>query len=111
MSSFTLIAAALADTNGIGFQNDLPWRLPNELRYFQRVTTWLGRRDGSAYPSQEQQQQQKENGKDSAEDAPWNAVIMGRKTWDSMPDGFRPLKNRINIVLTSDQALIPSIER
>lgn len=29
------------------------------------------------------------------------AVIMGRKTLDSLPDG-KPLKNRINIVLTRD---------
>lgn len=29
-----------------------------------------------------------------------NAVIMGRKTWDSIPPKFRPLKNRLNIVIT-----------
>lgn len=28
------------------------------------------------------------------------AVIMGRKTWDSLPDRFRPLPGRRNIVLT-----------
>ncbi len=30
-----------------------------------------------------------------------NAVIMGRKTFESLPNG-RPLKDRINIILTSD---------
>jgi dihydrofolate reductase len=28
------------------------------------------------------------------------ALIMGRRTWESLP--FRPLKNRLNIVVTSD---------
>ena len=27
-------------------------------------------------------------------------IIMGRKTWESLPDGHRPLDDRINIVLT-----------
>lgn len=30
-----------------------------------------------------------------------HVVIMGRKTWDSLPQRFRPLPNRHNIVLTS----------
>jgi dihydrofolate reductase len=30
------------------------------------------------------------------------AVVMGRKTYESLPDAFRPLPNRRNIVLSSD---------
>ena len=29
-----------------------------------------------------------------------HAVVMGRKTWDSLPDRFRPLPGRRNIVVT-----------
>lgn len=30
-----------------------------------------------------------------------NLVLMGRKTWDGIPKKFRPLSDRINMVLTS----------
>lgn len=33
-----------------------------------------------------------------------HAVIMGRKTWESLPAQFRPLPGRRNIVLTRDAA-------
>jgi len=32
------------------------------------------------------------------------AVIMGRRTWESLPPRFRPLPGRRNIVLTSDES-------
>lgn len=35
-----------------------------------------------------------------------NIVLMGRKTFFSIPSQFRPLENRINIVLTRDEELV-----
>jgi dihydrofolate reductase len=29
-------------------------------------------------------------------------VIMGRKTWESLPEEYRPLPNRTNVVITSE---------
>jgi dihydrofolate reductase len=31
-----------------------------------------------------------------------STVVMGRRTWESLPERFRPLPGRINVVLTSD---------
>lgn len=31
-----------------------------------------------------------------------HTVVMGRKTWDSLPDRFRPLPGRRNVVVTRD---------
>lgn len=41
-----------------------------------------------------------------------NVIVMGRKTWESIPDKFRPLPNRINIVITrqADYAVPDGVE-
>ena len=36
-----------------------------------------------------------------------HCVIMGRKTFESLPDGFRPLPGRTNIVLSTNPGYIP----
>lgn len=70
------IIVAIDEKNGIGLDNKLPWRFKNELHYFKERTIHVHD------PEKE------------------NAVIMGRKTWESLPLTSRPLKNRVNIVLT-----------
>lgn len=72
----TIIVAALKPQWGIGYQGKLPWRLKQEIKYFKQVT--------SHTPLANHR----------------NVVIMGRKTWDSIPAKFRPLPNRINVVLS-----------
>ncbi|KAF8584999.1 hypothetical protein K439DRAFT_1410575 [Ramaria rubella] len=76
MVSLTLIVAATL-TNGIGQGARLPWRLPLEMAYFARVT--------KTAPAEHV-----------------NALIMGRKTWESIPKSRRPLTGRVNIVITSN---------
>lgn len=31
-------------------------------------------------------------------------VVMGRRTWESLPEAFRPLPDRVNVVITGDEA-------
>lgn len=74
--SLTLIVAATAKL-GIGNAGGLPWpSLKSEMAYFKRVS------------------------KGPSSCATRNAVIMGRKTWDSIPPKFRPLEGRINVVVS-----------
>lgn len=80
--SLTLILAATPSL-GIGKNGGLPWpQLKKEMGYFARVT-----KRTSTTPS-------------TAGRRKINAVLMGRKTWDSIPPKFRPLKDRLNIVVT-----------
>lgn len=72
--NFSIVVAA-DEANGIGIDGRLPWHLPGDMAFFKRVTS-------AAPPGLK------------------NAVIMGRKTYDSIPRQFRPLKGRINIVLS-----------
>ncbi|MCW5899328.1 MAG: dihydrofolate reductase [Flavobacteriales bacterium] len=61
--------AAVADNGTIGIDGDLPWHLPDDLKYFQQVTRG-------------------------------HHVITGRKNYESIPLKYRPLKDRVNIVVT-----------
>lgn len=61
---------------GIGKSNSIPWHLKAEISHFRKLTSSISK---SAWQ---------------------NAVIMGRRTWESLPEKYRPLPNRHNIVLT-----------
>ena len=72
--NFSLIAACLDKNMGIGYNNELPWYIPEDLNYFYKITNE-------------------------------NIVIMGHNTWKSIPDKYKPLKNRFNIILTRNKDL------
>jgi len=76
------VIVAATSRGGIGKDGALPWHLPQDMAHFKRVTT--AGRDGAV--------------------ATANAVIMGRKTWESIPAKFRPLAGRVNVVLTKAAA-------
>ena len=64
------IIVAIDNIMGIGKNNKLPWNIPNDLKYFSKLTRGNGN----------------------------NAIIMGRKTWESLP--VKPLIKRENLILS-----------
>jgi dihydrofolate reductase len=75
---YSIILACTFD-GGIGYNNRIPWYIKDELFLFRQIT------------GNKNQFKQ-------------NVIIMGKKTWDSLPR--KPLKDRINIIITSDKNFI-----
>ena len=69
----------------IGRDNGLLLRLKQDLKFFKSITS--------------------ENGNCNSK-IDRNVVLMGRKTWFSIPRERRPLKDRLNLVLTNDKDLL-----
>jgi dihydrofolate reductase len=92
---FVLLKNILAATEnlGIGIDNGLPWKqlLKIDMKYFERTTKRV-LPSNSAFT--DITPKLKENNEIQ------NAVIMGRKTWDSIPPKYQPLKDRLNIVIS-----------
>ncbi len=63
------LIVAMDNNRLIGANNGLPWRLPDDMRWFVEQT--MGK-----------------------------PVILGRKTYDSIPAKFKPLHGRHNIIIT-----------
>lgn len=73
---------------GIGHNGTLPWpRIKSDMTFFQRVTTRIAPAPTATSASCSGQ---------------INAVIMGRKTYASIPKNLRPLGKRLNVVISRD---------
>jgi dihydrofolate reductase len=70
------IIAAVSKTNGIGKNGQIPWNEPLDMKYFKDITSTV------------------------TDTTRHNAIIMGRKTYESL--NGRNLPNRRNIVISSD---------
>lgn len=65
------IIVAYCNGNGIGKNNALPWYIPQDLKHFSKLT----------------------KGNNN------NMIVMGRKTWDSLPR--KPLPKRFNAIVSN----------
>lgn len=82
MRPYRLIVAYDFKTMGIGMNNQLQWKLPEDLKRFREKTSEITSEDGLP------------------------VVVMGRKTWDSIPSVTLPkLGNRLNVVITENETL------
>jgi len=70
---------AMSQNGVIGVDNEIPWRLPEDMVRFKALTKGC-------------------------------PVVMGRKTWDSLPALFRPLPYRKNIVLSKQTLSLEGAE-
>lgn len=77
MRDFSIILA-VDNENGIWKCWDLAWSIPEDMKYFK---------DTTIHTNDAKKQ---------------NAVIMGRKTWESIPEKFRPFKKRKNFILSRE---------
>ncbi|TMQ08881.1 MAG: dihydrofolate reductase [Deltaproteobacteria bacterium] len=80
---FDIVVAADLDW-GIGKANGLPWpKLRGDLQHFKRITQ-------------------------AASEGQRNAVVMGRKTWESKEVAGRPLPSRLNVVVSRGELAVPA---
>ncbi|XP_063930295.1 dihydrofolate reductase-like [Zophobas morio] len=85
MRTFSIIVA-LTSEGGIGYNNSIPWKLKGDIKFFKEKTS------------------------STLDKTKRNAVVMGRHTWFSIPEKFRPLPGRLNVIISStlDSNELPS---
>ncbi|WKX91758.1 hypothetical protein Q1695_010078 [Nippostrongylus brasiliensis] len=70
------LIVAVDSSFGIGKDGKLPWMLRKDMKFFV------------------------DNTSRTSDPKKVNAVVMGRKCWESIPEKFRPLKGRLNVVIS-----------
>lgn len=81
LPSFNVILA-VDEKGGIAKNGTIPWNLKEDRLYFNKITTFNAFNNGKK-----------------------NVLIMGRLTFESLPDSKRPLLDRINVIITSKKRI------
>lgn len=75
------VIAAVDKYNGLAKDGGIPWHYASDMKFFKQITS------------------------ETLDPSKHNMVLMGRKTWESIPEHFRPLEGRENVVLSSQKKL------
>lgn len=79
MIPFSIVVAFSKPLRGIGCNNKITWNIPLDTKRFKQITTTTSRYDIK------------------------NVVIMGRKTFESLPT--KPLSGRLNIIISQSKEI------
>lgn len=74
------------NANIIGIGNKLAYRIPEDLRSFQKITQ-------------------------ECTTCKQNVVIMGRLTWESLPEKCQPLPDRLNVILSQSSENLTNLKK
>jgi dihydrofolate reductase len=114
------IVVGIDQNRGIGNAGTLPWpKLKGDMKFYRELTTCpISERieqryklvGGDWHTTFSSYDELVNHLRDCSKlpainDLRPNAVIMGRKTWDSLPEKFRPLPNRLNVIVTHRRPL------
>lgn len=72
------LIVAIDNKNGISKNGNVPWHIKQDLQHFYRITT-------GTFPNSTK----------------INAVIMGKNSWKTIPEKYRGLSKRLNIVIST----------
>lgn len=78
MSISVIAIVAMDKARVIGFENKLPWHLPEDFKRFSKLTTG-------------------------------HTVLMGKNTYWSLPEKYRPLPKRQNVVVSTTMSEVENI--
>lgn len=87
--------AACTLNGGIGLQGNIPWNFKKDLQHFVNLSRSINNDNNNTHEHNEKKKV--------------NAVIMGRLTWDSLPSKKKPLKGRLNVVVSSSHQTAPQL--
>lgn len=108
------IVVAIDIKRGIGRNGRLPWKLRGDMKWFKELTTSP---ETTAVLTRYRMDQALKDKRTfewetlvariggspdvpKSSESSTNAVVMGRKTWDSLPPRFKPLSDRLNAVIS-----------